>query len=724
MGFGKGSEKVASSRRSGPACSPRARCVPARLVNAELRQSRGSVPAHLFSFLGRRRVAPAAALEKRSKDDERRNPEAAADGGKRTGAAGSRTAVLLAAGRQVMGNVQIIVDADTARAYENFQKLVDQQAKLEGNVKKTASAFGEVSKANLQVAQSAKGAHSETASGLRGMAGLAAGAATAVLGIAAAYQKTQQEMAKMRQREMDLAALEDVKKTPLVKSLVEDPRFRGVGTDFKFGLFAGLQQELGADEAAKAFKVAARAGVVIPTERAQEFGQLFGQVKEMMPGIKNTDILDASMSVFQRLRGDIGKFDVKSVEQLIASGVAPGRAIGTALSFGRTEQGARALQAMVAVAGDEKEFAAPKFGTALTDKEKAERAFYAMDEGDRMASMLKGENLDLLGKSATAAGIGLKEAGTLTQEFFDDIKNNRASAQIRGVMEAPEMREHFVDLLTDDAWERTKRGFDPGDIAGMVPFIGSDLEKYVDMGGRALTRFRKGREADGYANEFLGTSLNEHARGPYLDELNKTLGENNELLDKNNNEMRAANGGASMPALNDAGELAAGEMEELLCYCRQILAAELTPPEADRLTALESRLLCQQLAAEELIECRSLIHKSLCLGIAHEEVPRLHALVLKCRRIKCTDLEFGLFERASARVKALERDMFRRLCAQVLVLHDAGEDVSRLVAPDILDDLKRARKGTLSFEAVEHRHKVRMERTGLYTIGNWHLPRS
>lgn len=414
-----------------------------------------------------------------------------------------------------MGNVQIIVDAETARAYEQFDKLVQQQAKLEGATKKTAGAFGEVSKANMKAGQVAKESGNEMLQALRSSGAAALGVAAAVSGVASMWNKATKELADYRRKQLDLASLEDVKKTPMIKNIIDNPKFRGVSSEFKFGLFAGLQQELGTDEAGKAFKTAARAGLVLPGGQGQAFGQLFGQLKELLPSLKNRDVLDASMSVFQRLRGDIGKFDVKSVEQLVSAGVAPGRAIGTALSFGRTEQGARALQAMVDLSGQEKEFAAPGFGRSLTDKEKAERAFFAMGQGQRLQSLLSGENLEMLGGQAAEARIGLGGASELSQAFVGDVTGNRAGQQIRAIMEDPALREHFVDMLAEDHYERNTRGADLTDI----PLLGS----LIDPIQRWSSRKQSESEADRQLGGFLGSGLLDRERGPEKDRLINAL---------------------------------------------------------------------------------------------------------------------------------------------------------------------------------------------------------
>lgn len=390
-----------------------------------------------------------------------------------------------------MGNVQVIVDADTARAYENFQKLVDQQARMWAAAKKTAGAMGEIGQAANKAGASGEKAGMSMGNALKGVLDMGPAAVGAIAALGNAWGKVTEEARKYRQQALDIAMLEDVKNAPKIQALVKNQSLApGVGEEFKFRLIAGLQKELGAAGAQEAFKVAAPSGLVFSADKAQEFGELFGKMQKLAPQMSGGDVLDASFSIMQRMRGDLGKFDFKSVEQLVAAGIPMRQAVGAAMSFGQSEQGSKVLQSMVDLSGQDKEFAAPKFGTALTDKEKAERAFFGMGHGERLRSLMQGQNLELLGGGAAEARVGLADAAKMSDLFRSDVLDDRAGQQILTMASDPAMQEYFKDALARDAAERYRR-----DNPYLEKLSPDDYEFAVNrdlMGGDEVDEFRKG----------------------------------------------------------------------------------------------------------------------------------------------------------------------------------------------------------------------------------------
>lgn len=415
------------------------------------------------------------------------------------------------------GQVQIVYDAETAPAVNELFKLAQAQKKVEDGGKKVAMSLGDVSKANMRVGREGQQASQSMIAGLRGTITVAGGAIAAIGAIAEAWAKATERMVQYRQKERDLAVLQDVKGLPALRRLVENPKYgRAVSDDTKFSLFAGLQSELGQEQALKSYKTVVEAGAIIPQAKAQEFGQAFSKIKSLRPNLNDREALNATLSVFQQLRGNLGGFDQKQVEKLLQTGLRFDQAVGTAISFGRTSQGGEALGAAVNAINRDKAFAPIGFGQTLSPEEQSMRDFYKLDRGERTKIIFGQGNDELkkrvLGEQYSSFQVGLQESSGTTAQFVKDVEGNRVAEQLRYLYEDPNAKQDAIDMRAKAKFDRHAR-----EHPYMEMITPDAIENWS-------FRTSTTEEYERDANEFRGKGLGNKARGLNKERLDKALG--------------------------------------------------------------------------------------------------------------------------------------------------------------------------------------------------------
>lgn len=377
------------------------------------------------------------------------------------------------------GNVQIIYDAETAKAVGDLLKVAEANKKIETSAKGATNAVGQVSQANMKVGASGQSSAQSMLSGLRGVAGGAAAAVTAIAGIASAWDKAAASLAKYRQQQLDAAALQEVRRLPGLKKMFDDPKLGiGVSSEKKFALYAGLQSEMGQNDAMEAYKTAINAANIVPQAHLQQFGHAFSKIKSSAPNLTNKDALNATMSVYQNLRGNLANFDEKQFERMLADGMPLDKAIGATLSFGRSAQGGKGISAALAAIDEDRTFGKVEFGQTLTADEKAVREFYAKDKAGRSALIWGSGNeavkKAVLGSNYLPFKAGASEAEDLAKQFRFDVESNTVGKQARFVANAPDAREAFEQQIIDKHVEEKTRGSWFGDYGWYKSMHASD----------------------------------------------------------------------------------------------------------------------------------------------------------------------------------------------------------------------------------------------------------
>lgn len=446
------------------------------------------------------------------------------------------------------GQVQIVYDAETAPAVNELFKLAEAQKKVEQQGKRVAHSMGEVSKANMHVGKTGKEAGQSMFSGLAGTIGVAGGAIAAIGGIAAAWDKSVRSIETYNTKIRELALLQDVKGTPKLKQIIENQkRAQGVSNETKYGLFAGLQSELSQDQALKEFKNIIQVGAILPGGKAQEFGQLYSKIKSLSPDLKSKDVLNASYSIFQNLRGNIGSFDQKQVEKLLASGAPLGEAISTVVSFGRTSQGGEAIGKAINALDENRTFAPFPFAHKVTPDEMAIRDFYKMNpEGRRQLLFSPGNESvkrQVLGEQSKSFGIGLQEVSAMNKQLHEDVLENRVAKQLKYLVTDPEMKSQWVDMLTNQKMEASAVN-DPF-MSAVIP---EGIRRWSARKGVEQTIFSPGPgmpvdpefrismgtpESDTATQDVMGSRVMGRSRGPELDRLIDALDRNTIETKKN-----------------------------------------------------------------------------------------------------------------------------------------------------------------------------------------------
>lgn len=371
------------------------------------------------------------------------------------------------------GNVTVVYDAETAKAVGQLLKVAEANKKIEGSAKGATNAIGQISQANMKVGQSGQSSGASMLSSLRGVAGGATALAAAVAAIGSSWDKAAASLAKYRQQQLDAAALQEVRRLPGLKKMFDDPKLGiGVSSEKKFALYAGLQSEMGQNDAMEAYKTTIAAANIVPQAHLQQWGHTFSKIKSSAPQLTNKDAMNATMSVYQNLRGNLGNFDEKQFERMLADGMPLDKAIGATLSFGRSAQGGKGISAALAAIDEDRTFGKVEFGQTLSAEDKALREFYAKDKAGRSAIIWGAGNeatkKAVLGSNYLQFKAGAAEAEDLAKQFRFDVESNTVGKQARFVANAPDAREAFEQQLIDKHVEERTRG----SMIANLPFVG------------------------------------------------------------------------------------------------------------------------------------------------------------------------------------------------------------------------------------------------------------
>lgn len=406
------------------------------------------------------------------------------------------------------GDVIIRVDAETNAAVNAYLKLVEAQGKVDAGAKKNKQSLSEFEKAAARAGK-------EIGNVSGGMAKLMDHIAVdpvslgiqAVTSLITAWRQATNQVQAYQDKIFEIAAREDVKKAPEIQKLFAQANTPGASDQFKTELFLGLQKNLKGADLNKAFQEAVQSAPGVALGDAGKFGEMFGQLQNLAPGMSGDDLRDLTFSTFQGLRGQTEKFDQKQLERMIAGGMSLPGALGTLVSFGETEQGTAGLKRMLDLTQEQREIAPRKAGQRETDAEALVRSFFAEgDSGKRMAQLFAPGGADLrsalLGGKSQAVELGLEGRAGATQQVLQDLTRNRAEEQIAGGLglgvEGSE--EAMVRRLIREGQKDDKS------MMGNLPVVGDLLKGFseevaVEQGLKALDQIKRGEQVN------LGESL-------------------------------------------------------------------------------------------------------------------------------------------------------------------------------------------------------------------------
>lgn len=340
-----------------------------------------------------------------------------------------------------MGDVFIRVSAETATAVQNLIKVAGAEEKIEGGAKRAKAAVDSLSKAFQGIGKNMtdiRGGAAELFSGLD--IGPVKLATDAVNALREAWKKAKHAAREYQEDIADLEAAESLAKDPKLQNLFDSVNAPGITSKLKVQLYQGLRKDLSGPELEDAFRAMVAQAPAIPQAQLGEYGNLVASLKNMMPKMGLSDVMDAADKIFETTKGDLSKFDKKSLEQMLDLGMSPERAMGNVLSFGKTEQGTRALQRMVDLSTEQRDFEPLKRGQKVTADEAQLRAFFAeTDKQKRFRALEQDASLrqQLMGGNAAEASIGLRDAGLYEREVREAIMIDNAQKRLERALGKP-----------------------------------------------------------------------------------------------------------------------------------------------------------------------------------------------------------------------------------------------------------------------------------------------